>query len=188
MISSGDLLPAAQIRNCLRRSLSSESPCWWICLERVAESATTASKHHVLLIGPRGFGKTHLITLLNHRLSKDAAMSDRIRVAWLLEDETITSFVQLLKRIYEVLAQQYPVEFPLDWLQDLLTESPKRIREQLEAKLIEALPVAHCCCVSRIWTFCSAGWERAASTIGERSCRSILSRRLSRRRSGCLPT
>ena len=107
-------------------------------LERVAESATTASKHHVLLIGPRGFGKTHLITLLNHRLSKDAAMSDRIRVAWLLEDETITSFVQLLKRIYEVLAQQYPSEFPLDWLQDLLTESPKRIREQLETRLIES--------------------------------------------------
>lgn len=107
-------------------------------LERVAESATTASKHHVLLIGPRGFGKTHLITLLNHRLSKDVAMSDRIRVAWLLEDETITSFVQLLKRIYEVLAQQYPTEFPLDWLQDLLTESPKRIRQQLEAKLVES--------------------------------------------------
>lgn len=107
-------------------------------LERVAESATTASKHHVLLIGPRGFGKTHLITLLNHRLSKDVAMSDRIRVAWLLEDETITSFVQLLKRIYEVLAQQYPAEFPLDWLQDLLTESPKRIRQQLEAKLVES--------------------------------------------------
>ncbi len=107
-------------------------------LERVAESATTASKHHVLLIGPRGFGKTHLITLLNHRLSKDVAMSDRIRVAWLLEDETITSFVQLLKRIYEVLAQQYPNEFPLDWLQDLLTESPKRIRQQLEAKLVES--------------------------------------------------
>lgn len=107
-------------------------------LERVAESATTASKHHVLLIGPRGFGKTHLITLLNHRLSKDATMSDRIRVAWLLEDETITSFVQLLKRIYEVLAQQYLTEFPLDWLQDLLTESPKRIRQQLEAKLVES--------------------------------------------------
>lgn len=107
-------------------------------LERVAESATTASKHHVLLIGPRGFGKTHLITLLNHRLSKDTAMSDRIRVAWLLEDETITSFVQLLKRIYEVLAQQYSAEFPLNWLQDLLTESPKRIRQQLEAKLIES--------------------------------------------------
>lgn len=105
-------------------------------LERVTESATTASKHHVLLIGPRGFGKTHLITLLNHRLSKDAAMSDRICVAWLLEDETITSFVQLLKRIYEVLAQQYPTEFPLDWLHDLLPESPKQIQRQLEAKLV----------------------------------------------------
>ncbi|MCA9012872.1 MAG: tetratricopeptide repeat protein [Planctomycetaceae bacterium] len=107
-------------------------------LERVTESATTASKHHVLLIGPRGFGKTHLITLLNHRLSKHAAISDRIRVAWLLEEETITSFVQLLKRIYEVLAQQYPTEFPLDWLHDLLAESPTGIQRQLEGKLVES--------------------------------------------------
>ncbi len=107
-------------------------------LERVAESANTGSKHHVLLIGPRGFGKTHLITLLNYRLSKDPAMADRIRVAWLLEDETITSFVQLLKRIYEILAQQYSTEFPLAWLTELLDESPKRIQSQLQQGLIQA--------------------------------------------------
>ncbi len=107
-------------------------------LERVAESANTGSKHHVLLIGPRGFGKTHLITLLNYRLSKDRSMADRIRVAWLLEDETITSFVQLLKRIYEILAQQYPAEFPLAWLTELLDEPPKRIKGQLQQRLIQA--------------------------------------------------
>ena len=107
-------------------------------LERVAESANTGSKHHVLLIGPRGFGKTHLITLLNYRLSKDPAMADRIRVAWLLEDETITSFVQLLKRIYEILAQQYPEEFTLAWLTELLDESPKRIKSQLQQRLVQA--------------------------------------------------
>jgi len=107
-------------------------------LERVAESATTGSKHHVLLIGPRGFGKTHLITLLNHRLSNDSSLTDRIRVAWLLEDETITSFVQLLKRIYEILAQQHPGDFPLKWLQELLDESPRQIQRQLQDRLIEA--------------------------------------------------
>ena len=107
-------------------------------LERVAESATTGSKHHVLLIGPRGFGKTHLITLLNYRLGKNPALAERIRVAWLLEDETITSFVQLLKRIYEVLAQQYPDQYPLEWLNELLDESPTRIQRQLQDKLIDA--------------------------------------------------
>ncbi len=107
-------------------------------LERVAESATTGSKHQVLLIGPRGLGKTHLITLLNHRLSKDEPLAQRIRVAWLVEDETITSFLQLLKRIYENLAQKYPVDFPLTWLHGLLDESPRTIQRQLQDRLIQA--------------------------------------------------
>ena len=31
----------------------------------IRESATTDSKHHVLMIGPRGIGKTHLYELLS---------------------------------------------------------------------------------------------------------------------------
>src|SRR6185437_1821735 len=85
-------------------------------VERVRESATTGNKHHVLLIGPRGIGKTHLIALLHHRIVQDPSLSEKVRIAWLLEDETITSFVQLLKRIYESLADEYPSEFPRDWL------------------------------------------------------------------------
>ena len=67
-------------------------------VERVRESALTGNKHQILLIGPRGIGKTHLIALLHHRITQDPALSDKVRIAWLLEDETITSFVQLLKR------------------------------------------------------------------------------------------
>src|SRR5580658_2755569 len=73
-------------------------------VERVRESAVTGNKHQILLIGPRGIGKTHLIALLHHRIARDPALSDRVRIAWFLEDETFTSFVQLLKRIYELLA------------------------------------------------------------------------------------
>src|SRR3954463_6547091 len=66
-------------------------------VERVRESAETGNKHQVLLIGPRGIGKTHLIALLHHRVTQDPALADKVRIAWLLEDETITSFVQLIK-------------------------------------------------------------------------------------------
>ncbi len=71
----------------------------------------TGNKHQILLIGPRGIGKTHLIALLHHRITQDPTLSDKVRIAWLLEDETITSFVQLLRRIYELLAEEYPAEF-----------------------------------------------------------------------------
>jgi predicted AAA+ superfamily ATPase len=81
-------------------------------VERVRESASSGNKHQVLLIGPRGIGKTHLIALLNHRITQEPAISDRVRIAWLLEDETITSFVQLLKRIYELLAENTRASSP----------------------------------------------------------------------------
>jgi tetratricopeptide (TPR) repeat protein len=108
-------------------------------VERVRESALTGNKHQVLLVGPRGIGKTHLITLLHHRVSQDLELAVKVRIAWLLEDETITSFVQLLKRIYESLAEAYPAEYSLGWLEDVLDRRPGQIQKALEASLIENL-------------------------------------------------
>ena len=104
-------------------------------VERVQESATSGNKHHVVLIGPRGIGKTHLISLLHHRVTDDKQLAKRLRIAWMLEDETVTSFVQLLKRIYELLAEKYPEEFPIDWLNDRLDNSPTLIESSLKEEL-----------------------------------------------------
>lgn len=104
--------------------------------ERVADSATTGNMHHVLLIGPRGIGKTHLISLLHHRVTQDAALNEKLRIAWFLEDETITSFVQLLKRIYELLSDEHPQQFPKAWLESQLEKSPAQIEKNLEAELV----------------------------------------------------
>ncbi len=87
-------------------------------LARVRESATTGNKHYILLFGPRGIGKTHFLALLRHRVAADEALSGRLRVAWLNEDETTTSFLDLLLRIYRGLAAEYPDEFPLGVLPD----------------------------------------------------------------------
>jgi tetratricopeptide (TPR) repeat protein/DNA-binding transcriptional ArsR family regulator len=106
-------------------------------IERVRESGFTGNKHQVLLVGPRGIGKTHLITLLQHRITQDRELAERVRIAWLLEDETITSFVQLLKRIYESLAEEYPTEFPRNWLEDVLDRIPGQIRKGFESILVE---------------------------------------------------
>ena len=87
-------------------------------LARVRESATTGNKHYVLLFGPRGIGKTHFLALLRHRVAADEELSGRLRVAWLNEDETTTSFLDLLLRIYRGLAAEYSDEFPLGVLPD----------------------------------------------------------------------
>ncbi len=64
------------------------------------ESALTDSKHHVLLVGPRGIGKSHLVSLIYHRLLHKPELKDRLAIAYLREDEWgVTSFLDLLIRI-----------------------------------------------------------------------------------------
>ena len=107
-------------------------------LEKAAESVRTGNRHHLLLVGPRGIGKTHLISLLHHRIVQDESLAPRVRIAWFLEDETVTSFAQLLKRIYELLAEQHPDEFPLEWLKNLLGRPTEQIQRELETRLVAA--------------------------------------------------
>lgn len=107
-------------------------------LEKAAESVRTGNRHHLLLVGPRGIGKTHLISLLHHRIVQDESLAPRVRIAWLLEDETVMSFAQLLKRIYELLAEQHPDEFPLEWLRNLLGRPTEQIQRELETQLVAA--------------------------------------------------
>ncbi|MCY2962383.1 MAG: hypothetical protein NT069_01820, partial [Planctomycetota bacterium] len=103
--------------------------------EQVQESALTGNKHHVLLVGPRGIGKTHFLSLLHHRVVQQPAVLSRLRIAWLNEDETSTSFAQFLIRIYRALAARYPADFPLAWLEAQLDHSAEVIRENLLKRL-----------------------------------------------------
>ena len=53
----------------------------------VRDSTLTASKHHVLLVGPRGMGKTHLVALIYHRIKAMLDLTDALRIAWMQEEE-----------------------------------------------------------------------------------------------------
>jgi tetratricopeptide (TPR) repeat protein len=105
----------------------------------VRNSVLTDQRRHLLFIGPRGAGKTHLVTLIQHRLSQDAALTDRMRVAWLNEDETATSFLRLLIAIYRSLSERYPKEFPAETISKLAGKDPKTAEEQLTHDLLQNL-------------------------------------------------
>jgi tetratricopeptide (TPR) repeat protein len=81
-------------------------------LDRIVAGASGGGKPQILFIGPRGSGKTHLVTLLFHRLNSREDLRDRLRIAWLEEDETTTTFQKLMLRIYHALQQRYADEFP----------------------------------------------------------------------------
>lgn len=108
-------------------------------VELLRESVLTANKHHLLFVGPRGIGKTHLVTLIHHRLAAQADLSDRLRFAWLNEDETSTSFLKLLVRIHRDLAIRYPGEFAADILRKAIREEPETAQKQLGEALIQGL-------------------------------------------------
>jgi len=76
---------------------------------RIRESVLSRSNQHTLLIGPRGIGKTHLISLLYYRLRAVGDLRDHMLIAWLREEEWgITTFRDFLFRLLRSLPDQEP--------------------------------------------------------------------------------
>ena len=76
-------------------------------VDLIRESALTDNKHYVLLVGPRGIGKTHLVSLVYHRVKADKEVADRLLIAWLREEEWgVSSFLDLLLRILRALHEE----------------------------------------------------------------------------------
>jgi tetratricopeptide (TPR) repeat protein len=100
------------------------------------ESAITDNKHHLLFVGPRGCGKTHLLALIVHRLEQQTDLADRLRIARLNEDETSISFLDLLLRIYRALSDRYPQEFPREDLKKLYGHDSEEALNALSQNLI----------------------------------------------------
>jgi tetratricopeptide (TPR) repeat protein len=75
-------------------------------VDRIILSTTTPAKHHSLLIGARGMGKTHLVSLVYYRLEQHQELADKLMVAWMREDEWgIDSWLDLVVRIFRALGE-----------------------------------------------------------------------------------
>ena len=81
-------------------------------LSRVTTSLHSPEKHYILLVGPRGSGKTHFLALAHHRLMdrvEAAGARDSVAVALLNEEEWgVASFLDIVVRILRALADQTP--------------------------------------------------------------------------------
>lgn len=93
----------------LEAMLVQREPVLSRCLDNVLDSLRSGSSHHTLFVGPRGIGKTHLISLLHHRLSKTPEAQNKALIAWMREEEWgVTSFFELVLRILRTLDATYP--------------------------------------------------------------------------------
>ena len=81
-------------------------------LTRATRSIETSQKHYLLLVGPRGSGKTHFLALAHHRLMdciEAVGAADRVAVAHLKEEEWgVASYLDLMVRILRALANESP--------------------------------------------------------------------------------
>ena len=98
-------------------------------LSRVTKSVLGTGKHYVLLVGPRGSGKTHLLALARHRLIDRLRTDDaheRVAVALLKEEEWgVASFLDFVVRILRALADQAPeLEAEIATVCDMFAKDP----------------------------------------------------------------
>ena len=118
-------------------------------LYRVTTSIRSPEKHYILLVGPRGSGKTHFLALAYHRLMDrvDAADArDSVAVALLNEEEWgVASFLDLVVRILRALASEASdLNAEIDEIYDRFSKDPTdaeafavaRIREHTRGKTL----------------------------------------------------
>ncbi len=79
------------------------------CVARVRKAATGTARSAKLFVGPRGAGKTHLLSLVNYRCRHLEEFGKTFQVAWLPEDLwTIDSLASLLKEIVRAIEPSLP--------------------------------------------------------------------------------
>ena len=100
-------------------------------------------EHHILFIGPRGVGKTHLISLIYHYVDKE--LRNHLFIAWLREEEYgIVSFLELLIRIFRVLINEYEDKYnDLEKEVEKLYVIPIKEAEEQAKKLLDGFLKKH---------------------------------------------
>ena len=108
-------------------------------VDLIRDSVLTSAKNHTLLIGPRGIGKSHLVSLIHHRIAAMDDLRDRALIAWLREEEWgVTSFLDLLLRILRALNEKYAALIPTQRLV-AIQQTSRRLAEQESEKLLREL-------------------------------------------------
>jgi DNA-binding transcriptional ArsR family regulator len=91
-----------------RKKLLEKSVQW------IEESIVSKKKNHLLFIGSRGAGKTHLISMIINRLKVKDTVTDKMVLVWLGEDDVVTNFLDFVLSILRGIANEN--EFNLDCL------------------------------------------------------------------------
>ncbi len=92
--------------------------------ERLRLAATTKSRQHTLVVGPRGSGKTHLLQVAIYRAVADPATAAGLAIAHVPEDAIgLTSYADLLRELADGLGIAVERERNPGTLEDVLLDA-----------------------------------------------------------------
>jgi tetratricopeptide (TPR) repeat protein len=111
-------------------------------VDRIIISITTENKHYPLLIGARGMGKTHLVSIVYNRIKQREDLQDLVMIGWLREEEWgISSWLDLVVRIFRSIGEEYPnteiAAIAINNITSLQTHSPTEAEVLAESLLAE---------------------------------------------------
>jgi tetratricopeptide (TPR) repeat protein len=79
-------------------------------LQSIVQDLATSidsAKQYLMLVGARGMGKTHFVSLVYHRLKQKPELHDRLLIAWLREEEYgVNSWLYLIIEILRSIGQE----------------------------------------------------------------------------------
>ncbi|MFT4928369.1 MAG: hypothetical protein ACI8WB_004488 [Phenylobacterium sp.] len=132
--------PSLLDQNTLEAIFVKREPLLSALLEAHLQSVTTDNKHFSLFIGPRGIGKTHLLSLFFHRIQADPQLAENTVTAWLREEEWgIACYLDLLIHILNALKPEFPDgdhQPQIDHLYQLNQDDAEQSAEQLLLTLV----------------------------------------------------
>jgi DNA polymerase III delta prime subunit/DNA-binding MarR family transcriptional regulator len=137
--SPGNLAPAV-----LERLFVGRSELLDDLIAKVSTSVLSRSKHHLLLVGPRGSGKTHIIALLHQRLTTDPVLAKaraRFVIAYLNEEEWgVASFLDFMLVILRSLQSEHEdIASRISLVEEVFERDPDKAGDLAEDALLHVV-------------------------------------------------
>jgi DNA-binding MarR family transcriptional regulator len=108
-------------------------------IDALKAAATSETRSHVLVIGPRGSGKSHLLTLAANRVRSEPDLAERLLVVQLPEEDySILSYRDLLVAVLHDIGDHVDPSSEPDQLEEALLE---RLGDRVLVLVIENLNV-----------------------------------------------
>ena len=139
-VSSSKYSPGNMDRHSLERLFVGRQKAMEDVVGRMVDSVDSENKHYMLLVGPRGSGKTHFVALAMHKIMDALALSNvsgNAAMAVLKEEEWgVASYLDFVVRILKALATQTPeLEEAIERIHASFRTDPENSEELAESFL-----------------------------------------------------